>query len=229
MLTVLGVSKDVYIDPKRGSKYKKWDCLCDCGNIISVRTCGLTSNCESRECTHSCGCQRMQHMWETRVTHGESKSRLYKIWKGMRKRCYNEKCYSYENYGGRGIKVCDEWNNDYLVFREWALNNGYDDSLTIDRINVNGNYCPENCRWVDMHVQANNNRNNHLITFDGRTQTLSNWAEEYNINYHTLVARLDRGWSIEESFLIPVGKYTAGQRKKAIKDGIYEKRFEGSK
>ena len=221
MLTVLGVSKDVYIDPKRGSHYKKWDCKCDCGRIISVRTSALTCGGNSRGHTRSCGCERMQHMLETRIIHGESKTRIYKIWIGIKKRCYNKNCKSYENYGGRGIRVCEEWENDYEAFKKWSLENGYNDLLTVDRVNVDGDYSPENCRWVNHHVQANNTRSNRLITFNGKTQTLSDWASEYNINYSTLFSRLYRGWSIEESLLTPIGEYVAGQRKKVIADGIY--------
>lgn len=226
MLTVLGVSEDVYIDPKRGYKYKKWDCQCDCGNIISVRTSALT--CKSKGSIRSCGCVRMQHMLETRITHGESHTRLYKIWLGMKKRCYNENCKSYKNYGGRGIRVCDEWLNDFEAFKSWAINNGYKTELSIDRIDVNGDYSPDNCRWSDDFIQANNRRSNHLLEFNGEIKTIAAWAEEYGLNYHTLFARLDRGWDVEESLTIPMGKYTAGQRKKAIKYGIYEKWIEGS-
>lgn len=226
MLTVLSVSKDVYIDPKRGSKYKKWDCLCDCGNTISVRTSALT--CKSRGNIRSCGCVRMQHMVETRIKHKGSNTRLYKIWLGMKKRCYNTSSKAYKNYGGRGICVCNEWLNDFESFRTWSLCNGYTSELSIDRIDVNGNYCPENCRWINDCAQANNRRNNHLLEYNGEVKTVATWAEEYELNYHTLFSRLDRGWSVEEALKTPLGKYMAGQRKKAIKDGIYEKRLESS-
>jgi len=214
MLTVLGVSEDVYIDPKRGWKYKKWDCQCDCGNIISVRTSSLTR--KDGNGTKSCGCQRMEHMLETRIIHGESNTRLYKIWKGIRKRCYNKNSVSYVYYGERGIKMCDEWYNDYSTFMEWALSHGYEDSLTIDRINVNGDYCPENCRWTTMLVQSNNSRHCHYITYNGETHTISEWARILDISRLTLSNRIiNLGWSIEEAFTIPTGKYTASQRNKA--------------
>lgn len=215
-LTVIGVSSEVYVDPKLGYKYKKWDCICDCGKVISVRTSFLK---RKDNYIRSCGCQRMKHMYEASTTHGESGTRLHKIWKGMKKRCYNNRCRSYKDYGGRGITVCDEWLNDFMAFRNWSLQNGYADDLSIDRIDVNSNYCPENCRWATDLVQANNSRHCHWITYNGKTQSLSDWAREYNIKSGTLESRLNTGWDIEEALLTPINFYKAGQRKKVNING----------
>ena len=118
------------------------------------------------------------------------KLRLYRIWTDMKRRCYDEKRSEYKNYGGRGIEICQEWKNSFEAFRNWATENGYTDELTIDRIDVNGNYEPSNCRWATLKEQANNMRTNTMITYKGETKTLAQWAESFGINYHTLVSRL---------------------------------------
>ena len=115
----------------------------------------------------------------------------------MRQRCNNPNRSDYKRYGGRGIKICDEWN-DYNTFRDWVLSNGYSDNLSIDRIDVNGNYEPSNCRWVDGIIQANNVRNNRIITFENSTYTMAEFARKIGISYSALQHRLDRGWSIDK-------------------------------
>lgn len=129
------------------------------------------------------------------------KTRLYRIWQKMKARCYNPNHNFYERYGGRGISICEEWLHDFKAFKAWALRSGYSDELSIDRIDVNGNYTPFNCRWVNAKVQANNTSRNHFITYNGETKTLSEWAESLGINKNTLHVRIDvRGWSIERAF-----------------------------
>ena len=121
---------------------------------------------------------------------------LYGRWKDMIDRCRRPKNPAYKNYGGRGISVCIEWLN-FKEFEKWALSNGFEPRLTIDRIDVDGDYCPENCRWVTMKEQQRNRSNNHLITYKGRTLTISQWAEERNINHDTLFSRINkRHWEI---------------------------------
>lgn len=139
--------------PERKNSQKCWICQCDCGNTTPPI---LSGNLRAGHTT-SCGCRKTKH--------GKYKSRLYSVWHGMKKRCYCKTDKAYCNYGGRGISVCEEWKNDYLSFEKWAFRNGYDENAkqgecTLDRIDVNGNYEPTNCRWVSMKVQQNNRRNN---------------------------------------------------------------------
>ena len=128
-------------------------------------------------------------------------TRLYRIWSKMKARCYNKKHNAFDRYGGSGIIVCKDWKNDFQSFKKWAIENGYSDELTIDRIDNNGNYEPNNCRWTTKKEQANNTCRNRLITYKGKTQTLAQWADSIGINKHTLHVRIDvRGWTIERAF-----------------------------
>ena len=142
-------------------------------------------------------------------THGFGfENRLYRIWSNMKGRCYSKTSSVYNIYGARGITVCDEWKNDFLAFRKWALENGYDENAkrmdcTLDRINVDGNYCPENCRWVDIKTQANNRRTNVFITYNEETHTISEWAEITGIKPLTLASRKRKGCSDKDCIEIP--------------------------
>lgn len=136
--------------------------------------------------------------------------RIYDTWRGMKKRCYLKSNQNYKWYGARGITVCDEWLNPDN-FYNWAMANGYNDNLTIDRIDVNGNYEPNNCRWVDIKTQQNNKRNNKYITYKGETKTMSEWAKTLNINYSLLKSRLLSGWTFDMAISKPsksIGKFT---------------------
>lgn len=133
------------------------------------------------------------------------RDRLNVIYSHMKARCYNKNRWNYQYYGARGIKVCDEWKNDYQKFKKWSLENGYQNNLSIDRIDTNGNYEPSNCRWVTDKEQKNNTRRNHYITYKGKTQSMSKWAEELNISYTVLRARINRSkCAIEKAFTTPV-------------------------
>jgi hypothetical protein len=185
-----------------------WECMCECGNRIVTRGTSLRYGSSK-----SCGCLRLEKVRDANTIHGLSgnhtfKPRLYRIWQNMKQRCYNSKAGKYHIYGGKGIKVCDEWLNDYLIFHKWAIANGYKNNLTLDRINNNGDYCPENCRWATYKQQARNTAQNRLITFHGKTKTLQDWANELGFKYKTLSSRLlDYGWSIEKAFTTPIGKH----------------------
>lgn len=141
----------------------------------------------------------------SRITHHMSGQPLYVVWQGMIRRCTYKRHKNFADYGGRGIKVCDEWLHDFKAFHDWAMANGYTEGLTIDRIDVNGDYCPENCRLATMKEQANNRRNNRLLTFRGDTHTLTEWAAITGISLYTLNSRLNQlGWSVERALSTPV-------------------------
>lgn len=146
-----------------------------------------------------------------RYKHGETKTRLFKIWGGMRERCQRAKHPHFKDYGGRGITVCDEWR-DYVAFATWARNNGYSDDLTIDRIDVNGNYEPNNCRWIPMSEQHRNTRVNRVVEYKGKQYILAELAEFAGIGKTTLKERLNAGWSVEDAVNRPVRCRTRGSR-----------------
>ena len=138
--------------------------------------------------------------------------RLYRIWCGIKCRTKNPNCKEYENYGGRGITICDEWDKSYDAFRDWSMKNGYSDALTIDRINNDEGYFPENCQWADFRAQANNKRNNHLITYKGITKTATQWAEEFGLNSQIITGRLKLGWSVEKALTTKKMREKTGYR-----------------
>lgn len=132
-------------------------------------------------------------------THCKAGTRLYRIWTNMKNRCYNKHdIEKYKSYGGRGIRVCDEWKHNFMNFYNWAMNNNYRDDLTIDRIDNDGNYEPSNCRWIDIKVQCNNRRSNTYLTYQGKTQTMMQWSKELGVKYRTMLSRRIKGWSTEE-------------------------------
>lgn len=172
-----------------------WKCKCECGNEVVVRGAAL-----SQGRTVSCGC----YCNEIHTTHGGSETRLYHVWRNMKERCYSKTHRAYPDYGGRGIAVCDEWL-DFDNFRKWAMESGYNENAsqwvcTLDRIDVNSGYYPQNCRWVDMTEQAKNKRNNRCFEYNGETHTLSEWSNILGIGYQTLYARLIiYGLTVEEA------------------------------
>lgn len=185
-LTVIG-----RVDNKGKNHY--WDCLCECGNIKSI-----TAGHFKFGKTSSCGCIKSEKTRLLKLTHDKRNHPLYSVWLGMRARCHNPKNIKFHDYGGRGIAVCRQWDN---------FQNFYDDmfptwqpKLTLDRINNNGNYEPDNCKWSTQKEQARNRRSTHLIEFKGKTQCLTDWAVEYNIPRFVLSDRLNKyKWSIERA------------------------------
>lgn len=169
------------------------NCTCNCGNTKEVK-----SSCLVGGQTQSCGCFLTESNLARCVTHGKSKSSEFAIWSGMRRRCVSVKDKDYHKYGGRGITVCERWLHSFANFYQDMGDRPF--GTTLDRIDNNGNYCPENCRWATDKTQARNRRTNLLITFNGVTKTLAEWAEQYSLNWNTLRARImERGWSIERA------------------------------
>lgn len=184
-------------DPgERKRREKIWLCECDCGNKTKVVTRYLTSGD-----TRSCGCYRreseiknLSKFWGKHTTHDLSKTRIYQTWADMKARCNNSNNNAYRHYGGRGIKVCDKWNEDFMNFYNWAMKNGYEDTLTIDRIDVDGNYEPNNCRWANWKTQANNKVKTRKITIYGETKRAYDFEQIYGIKAQLLIDRYDKGY-----------------------------------
>lgn len=215
--------KTNYADPKwLGRKYNRltviafentkrgktgcwnWIVRCDCGTLKSVNPYRVLNGN-----TKSCGCykaeQTIEYNKKEKVKHKGRRTRLYTIWHGMKQRCHCETSHDYKNYGARGIIVCDEWRNDFTAFREWALKNGYSDKLSIDRIDVNGNYCPENCRWTDCKTQNRNRTTNVIVSYRGKEYNYAELAEIAGISYGALYARINHfGWSVEKAVNTPL-------------------------
>lgn len=178
----------------KGNAY--WNCKCDCGNHTVVSGSNLRSGA-----VKSCGCL----LHKGKDTHHLSNTRLYRIWNAIIQRCNNKDHWAFKYYGEKGIRVCKEWESDFMTFYRWAINNGYLDGLTIDRIDNTKDYYPENCRWVDRKVQANNRTFCKMIEYKGKTQNLMQWCEELNLNYKRVHSRLYRlGWTFEEAISVPV-------------------------
>lgn len=182
-----------------GQRVTMWECKCECGNSLVVSASNLRTGHSK-----SCGCGNLARHY----VHGDCADgkvdRLYSIWSQMVRRCYDERCDKYSLYGARGISVCDEWKDDYVAFREWANLNGYEKRLSIDRIDVNGNYTPANCRWATQKTQSNNTRRNVFIEYNGEKKTLSEWAEFAGIPYKTFYYRMRKGWEIDRAINTPL-------------------------
>lgn len=175
-------------------------CRCECGNEKVVPLTNLRYG-ESG----SCGCKKIEIFVKHNTKHGDSRTKLYKVWTSIKQRCLNQRCSAFDWYGGRGINICDEWI-DYDNFREWAMGSGYKYGLTIERKDVNGHYEPNNCEWIPQSKQSINTRSNRIIEFSGESKSMKEWADETGIKYDTLEGRLRRGWSVERSLIEPVQK-----------------------
>lgn len=182
------------------------NCICECGSKAKVQLDHL-----KRGLTTSCGCYKYEVNLMTdnkHRTHGLRKTRIYNIYHGMKKRCYNSNIKNYSDYGGRDIKICDEWLNDengFTSFCNWSVENGYEDNLSIDRIDNDKGYSPDNCRWTTAKIQCDNRRNNHMIEYNGKTQNMKAWATEYNLPYYILQNRINKyGWTPEKALTTPI-------------------------
>lgn len=153
--------------------------------------------------------------------HGFSNTRLYVIWTGMKARCNNPKEKAYKYYGAKGVKICSEWEYDFLEFRKWALDNGYNDTLTIERVDVSGNYEPQNCIWITKEAQQKNKTSTLYYEYFGFYLRLKDWAKIYNIDYQTLYRRLYGGWDFEKALLTPLNIEKINKRYKQ-KEEMYE-------
>lgn len=176
-------------------KHVYFNCRCSCNNLIVMRIDHLRD-----EKIISCGCYNRERL----TTHAESHTRIYHIWGSMKQRCLNENNPAYMNYGGRNINICDEWCNNYIEFRDRALNNGYEENLSIDRINNDGDYEPSNCRWVTEIEQANNKRNNIVLP---NGQTLAQHCKNDINLYKAIYARIQDGWAMDDAINIPIGEF----------------------
>lgn len=213
-LTVIEQMEDIInVDSKgRTHRRKMVKCLCDCGNETIVRYDVLLG---TRHHTRSCGCLQRERASQAlkglnKPVYGDSRERLHNIWYLIIDRCRNPESPCYDRYGGRGIDICDEWADGidgYFRFKEWALANGYSKDLSVDRINNNSGYSPENCRWATREEQGNNKCNNRMIEHDGKTMTISQWARELGVpmkNLHNRIVNL--GWDIDRAFTQPYRK-----------------------
>ena len=180
------------------NKSSKWKCLCDCGNIYI----GI-SNHIRREPHISCGCWKKEITSQKLGKHFSSKSKLYEIWSSMKARCYRKNCKDYQNYGGRGIKIQESWKNDFNTFKEWSLSNGYKEGLTIERIDVNGNYEEKNCCWIKNEFQTLNRTNTIYVNYKGEKVSLAILCNKLNVPYKLVYNRIKfLKWNIEDAILV---------------------------
>lgn len=171
------------VQEKSNKGRSRWICKCDCGNTREFVAYRLMDGHNV-----SCGC----YVSEMKLKHGGHQTRIYNIYGNMKRRCYSKGNTSYNNYGGRGIKVCDEWLQSFEAFRDWAFENGYSDDLSIDRIDVNGNYEPDNCRWVDGYVQGNNKRYTKRYAYKGEQLTIGEFSRKTGISVDYISSRIKR-------------------------------------
>lgn len=189
-----GVKKNFLVFIKHIGK-GKWVCRCDCGKLFIANM----SDVMKKKCgTRSCGCMKGDIISRKNSTKRSKNIRLYKIYDSMKQRCSNPNNHAYKDYGGRGITVCVDWRKSYDSFYEWALSNGYDDTLTIERIDVNGDYEPSNCKWATRKEQGSNRRNSLKFEINGRKMTVKEISKSYNICETALYYRIQSGYSVNE-------------------------------
>lgn len=172
---------------KENKKETYWLCVCDCGKETTVMSQHLKDGH-----TSSCGCLQKEKVKSMMTEHGMSNTKLFKVWRGIIDRTMYPSSKSYKHYGQRGITICSEWYESFETFYKWAIENGYKEGLTLDRVDVDGNYTPDNCRWTGWKEQENNRTNNHIITYKGETHTMKEWSEIRGIKYSTLSMRINK-------------------------------------
>lgn len=195
-LTVIEIAEP-HIQPS-GKRLQMRKCRCDCGKIVIVAAQSLNNGR-----TKSCGCLRSEQSKSCHQSNKYHNDKLYATWIRMRQRCENKSSLDYKRWGARGIYVCDEWQS-FDAFYEWSIAHGYKEGLSIDRIDNDGPYCPDNCRWTDLKTQANNRRTSRIITIDGISKTLAELADESNVSYATIHSRLQRGWNSTDAIYTPI-------------------------
>lgn len=176
----------------------QWLCKCDCGKIVI----SLAGDLKSGK-MKSCGCKKKERFYGLITKHSFSNSPVYNVWQAIKTRCYNKNSKSYNDYGGRGIKMCREWVNDPKAFCDWALNNGWAKGLDIDRVNNNEGYSPENCRFSNRKVGNNNKRNNTILTIDGVSGGMDYWSEISGVSKKLIHDRRKRGWDVKKAVFTP--------------------------
>lgn len=184
----------ILFELEKRKEMRYFRCKCDCGNDGDYRFVSLSAGV-----IKSCGCLRNEQNRTVAIKHGLSGSSLYNSWHSMKQRCLNPKCAVYKYYGGRGIKICEEWF-DFEPFKDWAMANGYQKGLTIERVNVNGGYEPTNCKWITKRDQTRNTRRNVIIEFNGERLCVKDWAIKLGISNSAMQNRL-REWPLERALL----------------------------
>lgn len=191
-----------YLIDSDGRKRSTVRCICDCGAEVIVRATRIRNGK-----TISCGCFQREKLRDRNLTHKSSGTRLYRIWCAMKTRCDNPNAYAYRNYGQRGIKICSNWANSFDEFQKWAYANGYNEDKSIDRIDNDGNYTPENCRWATTVEQANNKRNNRTLDYNGVIKTVSEWSKILGIPVYVIEDRVNKlCWDTVKALETPVKK-----------------------
>lgn len=219
------------ISVKKDGRKSRLIISCACGNETEMMKCYFMDKSRT-----SCGCEYGKRGEKSYLyKHGNAKTRLNNLYHGIKRRCYSESCASYKNYGGRGIKMCPEWlgEHGFENFAKWAYSTGYDENApkgqcTIDRIDVNGNYEPDNCRWINNKKQCNNKRDNHYIKLNGETLSFTEWCDRYGVTPSSVYYRMNKGMSFEEALTAPRRKTCKDMTEEELKE-YKRKRAEKSK
>lgn len=187
-------------DPPRKFNSAMWECQCECGNTKMYSGSSLM-----QQQTRSCGCLKKELTKDLKYTHGQRYTRLHCIWGNMKQRTLNPNNKSAKNYNLRGISICEDWKV-FEMFYDWANKNGYEEHLTIERIDNDGNYEPGNCRWATKLEQSRNTRKSIVYTYKNETRCLSEFCDMLGLNYHTIYSRIEKGWELEKAFETPIRK-----------------------